>query len=50
MEMKTAIVTSLVSAALANAFLLGVTPKAKFQDIYLSIALGQIHLLLDPEV
>jgi len=28
-EIKTAIVTSLVSAALDKAFLLGVTPKAK---------------------
>ena len=30
-EIKTAMVTSLVKAALASAFLLGVTPKAKVQ-------------------
>ena len=33
-EIKTATVTSLVKAALANAFLFGVTPKAKVPKYY----------------
>ena len=41
--MNTAIVTSLVRAALANAFLFGVTPKAKVPRYLPFLALEQIH-------